>query len=86
MNVRTIVLTTAAFAVLGVLGYLAGVSPEFKYHATTVAIVVLGLISLAGVLAALITPLLPGPDELEGQKHPQSPVTAATGLHQGDEL
>lgn len=58
MNARTALLTGAAFATLIVLGCISAASPEFKYHATTVAIVVLAVMSLSGVLAAMIAPLL----------------------------
>ena len=54
MNAKSLAITGAAVGTLVVLGVLSSNSPEFKYHATTVLIVLLGLISLSGIVAALV--------------------------------
>jgi uncharacterized membrane protein AbrB (regulator of aidB expression) len=51
---RTALAGTAAIGTLVALGIASSVSPEFKYHATTACIVLLALVSIAGVLAAAI--------------------------------
>lgn len=55
-NTRPIIVTALAVSVLITLGYAAAASPQLKEHATTIAIVVLALMSLSGILAALIAP------------------------------
>lgn len=64
MNVKSLAIGGAAVGTLVVLGVLSSNSPEFKYHATTVCIVLLGLISLGGILTPLILRLIDNsPDE-----------------------
>lgn len=56
-NTRPIIVTALAVSALITLGYAAAASPQLKEHATTVAIVALALMSLSGILGALIAPL-----------------------------
>jgi protein-S-isoprenylcysteine O-methyltransferase Ste14 len=53
MNAKSLAIGGAAVGTLVVLGVVSSASPEFKYHATTVLIVLLGLISLSGIVATL---------------------------------
>lgn len=82
MTVKSFVLTGTALIVLVLLGVISVSSPEFKAHATTAVIIVLGIISLTGVLFALIAPLFPerlerplaespteAPEHLRGSEH-----------------
>lgn len=77
MTVKSFALTGTAFTVLVLLGVISASSPEFKAHATTAAIIVLGIISLSGVLFALIAPLFPerperrteAPEHRRGSEH-----------------
>lgn len=54
MNAKTISIAGTAAATLVLSGVLAELSPAFKQHATTVCIALLALISISGVLAAVI--------------------------------
>ncbi|GAA3043358.1 hypothetical protein GCM10010464_04370 [Pseudonocardia yunnanensis] len=54
MNAKHLTITAAALSTLVVLGVASSASPEFKHHATTVCVVLLGLISLSGIAAALV--------------------------------
>ncbi|GAA1181020.1 hypothetical protein [Pseudonocardia alaniniphila] len=58
MNVKSLVIGGAAVGTLVVLGVLSSNSPEFKYHATTVLIVLLGLLSLGAIIVSLVLRLL----------------------------
>jgi uncharacterized membrane protein YgdD (TMEM256/DUF423 family) len=84
-TIRTTALMAAAVAALVAAGVAASVSAEFKQHATTAGIVLLGLIALSGILAALIlrrpdhtAPLTP-----TAQRPPAARQTSLSGHHTG---
>lgn len=81
MTAKSAMLTATALAVLVILGAICAASPEFKAHATTVAIVILGVLALPGVLSALITPLLAA--ESAPQIVADRPDPAAAAQHTG---
>jgi hypothetical protein len=77
-----------AVAALVVLGIAAHLSPEFKQHATTTGIALLALISLSGLIAALVLRHLDTrPDTPAGTSGPERPpgalTTTASTAHTG---
>lgn len=86
MTRKSVLLTVTAFAILVVCGVLSAGSPEFKAHATTVAVAILAVISLSGVLLALITPLLPDGVQTYGgpESAPEAREQLTAAHHTGD--
>jgi hypothetical protein len=84
-TIRTTTLMAAAVAALVAAGIAASVSPEFKQHATTTGIVLLGLItlsSIAGVVFARRPDHAP-PFTPAAQTPATARQTAGSGHHTG---
>jgi hypothetical protein len=85
MNARNIATATTAVGALIAAGVAASVWPEFKQHATTAGITLLGLIALVGLVAPLI---LRQPDTTYRlaptvQRPAEGRETVASGQHTG---
>jgi hypothetical protein len=79
MNAKHLAITAAALGTLVVLGIASSTSPEVKHHATTVVIVVLGLISLGGIAA----PILRLFDVPPAERASAARTTTRSGHHTG---
>jgi hypothetical protein len=80
---RRTVIGATAITTLVVLGLAAHLSPEFKQHATTAAIALLTLISLSGLVAALVLRHLDTrpdiPPATTGPERPPGALTTTAG-------
>jgi hypothetical protein len=79
MNAKHLAITAAALGTLVVLGVASSTSPEFKHHATTVCIVLLGLISLGGIAAPILRLFADPPAERVSTAR----TTTRSGQHTG---
>jgi hypothetical protein len=76
---RRILSSATAMTALVVLGTTAHLSPEFKQHATTTAIVLLALISISGLLAGLVLRRLDTDSDIRRPERPPGARTATAG-------
>jgi hypothetical protein len=81
VNTLTRRILTGATAVIALvaLGTAAHLWPEFKQHATTTGIVLLALVSLSGLVAALVLRHLDTESDIRGSERPSGARTATVG-------